>query len=37
MLKYDGQKMVRFTGFDKGNNRELTEYYSLNIGDVYRV
>lgn len=37
MLKYDSQKMVRFTGFAKGNNRELTEYYSLNIGDVYRV
>lgn len=37
MLKYDNQKFVRFTGFAKGNNKELTEYYSLNIGDVYRV
>ena len=37
MLKYDGQGMVRFTGFAKGNNRELTEYYSLDTGDVYRV
>ena len=37
MLKYDGQRMVRFTGFAKGNNRELTEYFSLDIGDAYRV
>lgn len=37
MLKYDNQKFVRFTGFAKGNNKELTEYYSLYIGDVYRV
>lgn len=37
MLKYDGQRMVRFTGFAKGDNRELTEYYKLDIGGVYRV
>lgn len=37
MLKYDGQEYVRFTGFARGNNNELTKYYSLDIGDVYRV